>query len=262
MVGGLVNVALEWIVILLLPLYHWIPCPTLDPLKQAGANTNKVVKMFLTVGCIFINGKKAMRGKIFADVRQLTQQLARFIKRGIYMQALTKHTLQNLGLIFFSTLLLAYHPAMAESDMQIQERVLKAREMANQQHADHAAHVNPIDKSLDFHGVFYGFLPCSDCNGIKTTLSLKQKNNYLLVTQPARESSREYYEKGKYSWNDETRTVVLTPRKASTTRQYYIENEGTLIQLNADGTRIIGDEADDYILRRSDTVKSREVHIH
>jgi len=178
------------------------------------------------------------------------------------MQALKKQLKQNLTLIFFSTLLLALHPAMAESDMQIQEKVLKAREMANQQHIDHEAHANSTDKSQEFHGVFYGFLPCNDCNGIKTTLSLKQKNNYLLVTQPARDSSREFYEKGKYSWNDENQTVVLTPNKESDIRQYHIENEGTLVQLNSDGTRITGDQADDYILRRSDTVKSREVHIH
>ncbi len=178
------------------------------------------------------------------------------------MLALKKQLKQSLTLIFFSTLLSAYNSAMAESDMQIQERVLKAREMTNQQHTDHAAHVNPIDKSQDFRGVFYGFLPCNDCNGIKTTLSLKQNNNYLLVTQPARESSREYYEKGKYSWNDENRTVVLTPRKGSGTHQYHIEDEGTLVQLSSGGTRMTGDEADRYILRRSDTVKSREVHIH
>ncbi len=178
------------------------------------------------------------------------------------MQALKKQLKQNLILVFTGTLLLAYNPAMAESDMQIQERVLKAREMAHQQHAEHAAQVNPIDKSLEFHGVFYGFLPCKDCNGIKATLSLKQKNNYLLVTQPARESSREHYEKGKYSWNDETRIVVLTPRKESATRQYHIENEGTLIQLNSDGTRMTGEQAVQYTLRRSDTVKAREVHIH
>jgi hypothetical protein len=178
------------------------------------------------------------------------------------MQALKKQLQQNLALIFFSTLISTCNPAMAESDMQIQERVLKAREMTNQQLTDHAAHVNPIDKSLEFHGVFYGFLPCNDCNGIKTTLSLKQNNNYLLVTQPARESSREYYEKGKYSWNDENHTVILTPRKESGVRQYYIEDEGTLVQLSSGGVRMTGDEADRYILRRSDTVKSREVHIH
>ncbi len=169
---------------------------------------------------------------------------------------------QNMALAFFAVLVSALHPAMAESDKQIQERVLKAREMAHQQHTEHEGHVKPISESEEFRGVFYGFLPCNDCNGIKTTLSLKQKNNYLLVTQPARESSREYYEKGKYSWNDKNHTVVLTPRKESTKRQYHIENEGTLIQLNSDGERITGDRADDYILRRSDTVKSREVHIH
>jgi len=177
------------------------------------------------------------------------------------MQALKKQLKQNLTLIFFSTLFSAYHPAMAKTDLEAQESFLRARVNSNQQNTDHAAHINPIDKSLDFHGVFYGYLPCNDCNGIKATLSLKQNNNYLLVTQPARESSREFYEKGKYSWNDENHTVVLTSRQESTTRQYHIENEGTLIQLNSDGARMTG-EADRYILRRSDTVKSREVHIH
>ncbi|MDP2902346.1 MAG: copper resistance protein NlpE [Methylovulum sp.] len=178
------------------------------------------------------------------------------------MHALKKQLKQNLTLIFFSTLLSAYTPAMAESDMQTQEKVLRAREMTYQQKTDHSAHVTPIDKSLDFHGVFYGYLPCKGCNGIKATLSLKQKDNYLLVTQPAKESSKELYEKGKYSWNDETRTVVLTPRKEATLRQYRIEDEGTLIQLDSDGGLMTGGQEDRYILRRSDTVKSREVHIH
>ena len=177
------------------------------------------------------------------------------------MRTLKKQLRQNLVLFIFSSLLSAI-PAMAASDIEAQVGFARARAKSQQMETDHAAHANPIDKSLEFRGVFYGFLPCNDCNGIKTTLSLKQNNNYLLVTQPARESSREYYEKGKYSWNDENRTVVLTPRKGSGTRQYHIEDEGTLVQLSSGGTRMTGDEADRYILRRSDTVKSREVHIH
>ena len=178
------------------------------------------------------------------------------------MQALTKPLKQKLTLLFMSIQLIALNPVMAESDMQIQERVLKAREMIKQQDVDHAAHAESMDKSQEFHGVFYGFLPCNDCNGIKTTLSLKQKNNYLLVTQSAKDSSREYYEKGKYSWNDETQTVILTPNKKSETRQYHIEDDGTLVQLSSGGARMTGDDAGRYILRRSDTVKSRDVHIH
>ncbi len=176
------------------------------------------------------------------------------------MQALKKRLKQNLTLIFFSTLL-SVNVAMAATDLTAQESYARALAKNHQQDTDHSAHVNH-DKSLDFHGVFYGFLPCNDCNGIKSTLSLKQNNNYLLVTQPARDSSREFYEKGKYSWDDEKHILVLTPRKESTTRQYLIKDEGTLIQLNSDGTQVPKELTDSYTLRRSDTVKGREVHIH
>ena len=175
------------------------------------------------------------------------------------MQTLKKQLKQNLTLVFFGTLVLALPSAMAATDQADQEKLLRAR--VNRQ-TDHSAHVTPVDKSLEFHGVFYGYLPCNDCNGIKATLSLKQNNNYLLVTQPARESSREFYEKGKYSWDDENRIVVLTPNKESTVHQYHIEDEGTLVQLNSDGARMPSELADRYTLRRSDKVKSREVHIH
>ncbi|MFA6051951.1 MAG: copper resistance protein NlpE [Methylobacter sp.] len=177
------------------------------------------------------------------------------------MQTLKKQLKQNLTLIFFGTLLLALHPAMAKTDLKAQEDFARARAKLHQAETDHAAHENHVDKSLEFHGVFYGYLPCNDCDGIKATLSLKQNDNYLLVTQPARDSTKEFYEKGKYSWDEEKHIVVLTSRKDSTIRQYYIEDEGTLIQLNSDGSRMTGD-ADRYTLRRSDTVKSREVHIH
>jgi uncharacterized lipoprotein NlpE involved in copper resistance len=177
------------------------------------------------------------------------------------MRVLKKQLKHNLALFLFSSLLSA-NPAIAATDLEAQEGYIRALAKSHQKETDHSEHENHTDKSLEFRGVFYGFLPCNDCTGIKATLSLKQKNNYLLVTQYAKESSREFYEKGKYSWNDENQTVVLTPSKGGTnTRYYHIENEGTLIQLNDDGSRM-SHEADRYVLRRSDTVKSREIHIH
>ncbi len=177
------------------------------------------------------------------------------------MQSLKKQLRHDLVLIFFAMLFPAFHPALAESDKQIQERVLKAREML-QQGNNHSNHLNDL-AGPDFRGVYYGYFPCNepDCSGIKITLSLKRNNNYLLVTQPAKTSSREFYEKGKFTWNDDKRTVVLTPKDKSNTGQYRIVDDGTLIQLNPDGSALDGDQ-DDYTLRRADTVKSREVHIH
>ncbi len=132
-----------------------------------------------------------------------------------------------------------------------------------QQHGEHDGHANPAGKGPDFRGVYYGYFPCKevDCSGIKMTLSLKRNDNYLLVTQPAKPSSREFFDKGKFTWDDQTRTVILTPRDKSSVRQYRIVDESTLIQLNPDGSPMAGDQ-DDYTLRRGDTVKSRELHIH
>jgi uncharacterized lipoprotein NlpE involved in copper resistance len=177
------------------------------------------------------------------------------------MQAFNNSLKYPLALFLFGGLLFAA-PAMAATDVEAQEGFAKARSGRQQTATDHSAHQSHADASQEFHGIFYGYLPCDDCAGVKTTLSLKQKNSYLLVTQPARESSREFYERGKYDWDDEKRTVVLTPTKGGTKpRRFHIEDEGTLIQLNEDGSRISRD-ADRYILRSSDTYKSREVHIH
>ncbi len=93
------------------------------------------------------------------------------------------------------------------------------------------------------------------------TLSLKNKKNYLVVTQYAQASNKEYYEKGKYDWDDKTRTVTLTARKDSKTRVLRIKNEGKLIMPPPDGKPMKGSE-DKYALTRSDKNKSREVHIH
>ena len=73
---------------------------------------------------------------------------------------------------------------MAKSDKQTMGDVQRARELANQD-VDHSKHKKPVDKSQIFRGVYYGYLPCDYCAGIKMTLSLKNKKNYLLVTQYA-----------------------------------------------------------------------------
>jgi copper homeostasis protein (lipoprotein) len=176
------------------------------------------------------------------------------------MKRLKKRMKLYLNLIFFSTLLSILYPAMAESDKQMQDKLLRQREVL--QLGDHAGHAK-TDNGPDFRGVYYGYFPCKeeDCSGVKMTLSLKRNNNYLLVTQPAKPSSREFYDKGKFIWNDSTRTVVLTPKDKSTQKQYRIVDESTLIQLNEDGSAMVGDQ-DDFTLRRGDTVKSREMHIH
>ena len=167
---------------------------------------------------------------------------------------------QKLSLVLLSVLASAFNPAMAKSDKQIMGDVQRAREITRQS-GDHSKHMKQVDEKQKFRGVYYGYLPCKDCAGIKMTLSLKNKNNYLLVTQYAQASNREFYEKGKYTWDDKSRIVTLKPRKESSIRKLHIKNEGSLIVLNPDGSSKPGNQ-DKYALLRSDKNKSRELHIH
>lgn len=151
----------------------------------------------------------------------------------------------------------------AETDMQIQEKALKARELSHSNAMDHSAHADSGKVPGKFRGVFYGYLPCHEenCDGLKMTLSLNPKNNYLLVIQPAKPQNRESFEKGKYEWDDSKGTVVLTPNKEAPIRRLAIKDEGTLRYLSTEGTPLPGNQ-DKYLLQRSDRAGNRDMHIH
>jgi len=167
---------------------------------------------------------------------------------------------QKLSLTLLSILSITSTPTVAKSDMQIMGDVQRAREL-NRWGVNHAQHLQPIDESQKFRGVYYGYLPCKHCAGIKMTLSLKNKKNYLLVTQYAQASNREYFEKGKYNWDDKNKIVTLVSRKDASTRKLYIKDDTALIVLSPKGTPMKGSQ-NQYTLLRGDKNKSRTVHIH
>jgi copper homeostasis protein (lipoprotein) len=113
--------------------------------------------------------------------------------------------------------------------------------------------------NIDWPGIYYGFTPCDGCEGIKTTLALNKNNSYMLMTQNVGQSKREIVEKGKFTWDNLTKTIVLTSRDNSTTRQYSVA-ENMLIQLDNNGNRISGKLANRYILRRTDMTGSSTPH--
>lgn len=178
------------------------------------------------------------------------------------MKALTIPLKQTLTLLILSSLTIVFNPAMAELDTEIKGDLKNVKEKS-QKHGKHSKDAMLVDNSKkQFHGVFYGYLPCEDCDGTQTTLSLKNKNNYLLVTQPAKASSREFFDKGKYIWDDETNTVTLTSRKTSKIKKYLIEDENTLFMLDAEGTPIKGEKSQ-YSLRKRDMEESnKNMHNH
>ena len=114
--------------------------------------------------------------------------------------------------------------------------------------------------SIDWPGIYQGFTPCADCMGVKTELALN-KNSYVLITQYIGKSVKEFVEKGKFTWDSKTKTIVLTARKSETTRMYLVgDNNSTLTQLDSNGNRITGELAHRYILRKNDISKTPAQH--
>lgn len=127
--------------------------------------------------------------------------------------------------------------------------------LAEAEHGD----AHHAQNSLDWPGLYYGFLPCDDCNGVKTTLALNQNGSYVLITQYIGRSEREFVEKGKFSWGDKSDTIVLTPRNKPAAQQYFV-GENMLVQLDKNGNRVTGKLGDRYILRRNDVTKPTTQH--
>lgn len=167
---------------------------------------------------------------------------------------------QKFTVLTLSIFIISINPAIARSDKEMMADVQKARQMKRKD-GDHVEHFKPLEKDQQFRGVYYGYLPCETCAGIKMTLSLKHRKNYLLVTQYAQASNKEFYEKGKYDWNEKTNTLTLTAKKNVGVRKFRIKDESTIIKLKKDGMRMEGNQ-DKYALTRSDKNKAREVHIH
>jgi len=145
------------------------------------------------------------------------------------------------GLLLSAALVLVQVPALAETAASA-----------------HEGHQEP--SSLDWPGIYFGFLPCEDCVGIKTSLALNKNNSYILMTQFTGKSEREFVEKGKFTWGEKENTIVLTPKKGSEPH-YYEVGKDVLIQLDNHGNRIAGKAADRYVLRRTDvTGKTEQTH--
>lgn len=104
--------------------------------------------------------------------------------------------------------------------------------------------------SQDWPGIYNGVTPCADCAGVKTTLALNKNGSYMLMTQFLGKSEREFTEKGKFSSGENANVLVLTPKNGSKSQQYLVEKDA-LVQLDANGNRFTGKQAERYTLRRT-----------
>ena len=102
--------------------------------------------------------------------------------------------------------------------------------------------------SLDWQGTYKGTLPCADCQGILTELSLNNDNTYVLRTKYLGRDSRSQVENGTFSWNKEGNKIVFADAKNKP--GHYLIGENRITQLDLSGNKITGALADHYILTK------------
>ncbi len=99
--------------------------------------------------------------------------------------------------------------------------------------------------SLDWDGTYQAMLPCADCPGIKSTLTLKNDNTFKTEWEYL-ERNVKTVDSGSFNWVDGN-NIKLNGKNSQETLQI---GENRLLQLDSDGNPIEGALKEHYIYRK------------
>jgi len=101
--------------------------------------------------------------------------------------------------------------------------------------------------SIDYQGTYTGTMPCADCSGIRTEITLNGNSYKMKMTyEGVDESNNTFESSGTFSWDNDGLIITLGDDKS----EQYLVGENQLIALNQDGEKITGDLAHMYILKK------------
>ena len=103
------------------------------------------------------------------------------------------------------------------------------------------------EMALDYHGVYEGTLPCADCEGIKTQLTVNDDNTFVLVSDYLGEEDATFEDKGTYFIEN---GEILVTQEEDGEQKYYKLQEGSLAQLDANKKPVEGEMAPFYVLTK------------
>ncbi|MDR1653963.1 MAG: copper resistance protein NlpE [Prevotellaceae bacterium] len=105
--------------------------------------------------------------------------------------------------------------------------------------------------SINWQGTYTGTLPCADCTGIQTAITLSD-STYVLETVYLGKSKKVFRESAKFFWDaDGSKITLANADNAAPINRQYIVGEGTLTQLDNEGNSVEGEHAEMYILHKN-----------
>ncbi len=103
--------------------------------------------------------------------------------------------------------------------------------------------------SLDWMGTYSGILPCADCMGIQTTLTLNENYTFEKSFIYLGKSTKVQYQKGSFTWLEEGGSISIIDLN-DVSKTYKVE-ENQLRLLDLKGNKIEGNLEEDYLLVKS-----------
>jgi len=111
-------------------------------------------------------------------------------------------------------------------------------------------------ESLDWAGVYTSVLPCADCAGIQTTITINLVESYELRIKYLGKEGEELVKTGSFKWNKAGSEITLSGIENNEAPSKYLVGENKLIQLDMKGARMATEVEPRYSLTKvSDIVE-------
>jgi uncharacterized lipoprotein NlpE involved in copper resistance len=101
----------------------------------------------------------------------------------------------------------------------------------------------------EVEGTYWGIVPCADCEGIETRISLEKSGAYMRQTRYLGDEEGKWFEDAG-SFSLEGRILTLQGMLERSAPPYYAIGKDTLTQLDMEGNPITGEFADNYVLKK------------
>ncbi|MGQ9643632.1 MAG: copper resistance protein NlpE N-terminal domain-containing protein, partial [Ignavibacterium sp.] len=108
--------------------------------------------------------------------------------------------------------------------------------------------------SLDWDGTYFGVLPCANCEGVETTITLSKDLTYSLKSKYVGKSEEVFEKSGSFTWNEANTTITLGGFNEGEGPSKYFVGENRLTQLDMEGNKISGALAEKYVLTKTQKV--------
>ncbi|MGG5210068.1 copper resistance protein NlpE [Chryseobacterium sp. MIQD13] len=102
------------------------------------------------------------------------------------------------------------------------------------------------ENSLDWPGTYEAVVPCADCPGIKTALTINNDKTFSITEEYIDRNSKNQ-DKGTFEWDAAGSVITLKGKSAN---YKYKVGENVLFQLDMEGKEITGPNKDLYIFKK------------